>query len=128
MKYILPFFLIAFVLGNFSVNAQQTHASLAEHSANNAGSDFTFFKTVISKDRVTLDWAVGNNGDADRFEVERSADGKNFKMIALVFTSEDDGAANYSYFERLKNKKQYYRLKKISKDQKVEYSGVVVVE
>src|SRR4030095_12086338 len=71
------------------------------------------FSANNSNDKINLNWSVDSNESSDKFEVERSLDGTNFKMAALVFTSEKKGNEDYKFFERLNSaEKVYYRIKR----------------
>jgi hypothetical protein len=73
-----------------------------------------------------LNWSVDSNEATDKFEVERSFDGVNFKMAALVFTSEKKGNEDYKFFERLKSgDKVYYRIKRWYNNETIKYSKIV---
>lgn len=85
----------------------------------------SYFNAVARNKRVTLNWAIDNNKETDHFEVERSADGKTFVMIALVFGSELHGFAEYEFFEKLKKTKSWYRVKVVYKDNKTDYSAII---
>jgi hypothetical protein len=77
--------------------------------------------------KVFLQWMVKENESADKFEVEKSADGKNFMMSALVFGTDNPFSDNYFFYEKASHKKFYYRIKIINKDRKTEYSPVIVI-
>src|SRR5258707_14159675 len=53
----------------------------------------------ISNNRVVLNWVVGQNETADQFEVEKSTDGKNFTMTALVFGTDKPANGSYQFYE-----------------------------
>lgn len=80
------------------------------------------------KKRYWLNWTVDRNQETDQFEIERSSDGKNFTMAALVFGSEKSDSDNYQFYEKAKSKKMYYRIKVIYKDNSIEYSDIIIVE
>ncbi len=87
------------------------------------------FKGNLSNNRVFLQWVIDKNETADRFDVERSVDGVNFTIAALVFTSEKDGNENYMFYENLNNTgKVYYRLKMYDKSQAINYSKILVIQ
>ena len=74
------------------------------------------FKSTTIKGKISLNWVVSDNQDADRFEIERSLDGKIFEMAALVFGTDKAGNDNYQFFEKEnKSKTFYYRVKTIGK-------------
>lgn len=77
--------------------------------------------------KVILNWVVGENETADQFEVEKSTDGKNFIMAALVFGTDKNNSANYQFYEKAGNQKVSYRIKLINKNRKTEYSPVVEI-
>lgn len=109
-----------------NTSAQSGAGSLAKNSMEHTTPKLAYLNATNSNDRVLLNWAVENNKEADRFEVERSTDGKTFQMAALVFTSEINGVADYSFFEKARKVKTYYRLKMIYTNNKTEYSDIVI--
>lgn len=76
----------------------------------------------LNNDKVYINWAVSENESAELFEIEKSTDGKNFKMAALVFGTDKPDTDNYQFYEKAVNKKCVYRIKLVSKDKKAEYS------
>jgi hypothetical protein len=80
----------------------------------------------ISDNKVFLNWTVERNQDADQFEIERSEDGKNYVMAALVFGTGKPGADKYWFFEKKRKQKTYYRIKLIHTDGSISYSPVSI--
>jgi hypothetical protein len=79
-----------------------------------------------------LQWITSSESNNRGFELERSADGKNFSSIAFVNTKAENGTShssiNYSFTdERAGNVTAYYRLKQVDRDGKMTYSSSVVV-
>jgi hypothetical protein len=81
----------------------------------------------ISDHKVILNWVVGENETADQFEVEKSTDGKNFTMAALVFGTDLPETGNYRFYEKAGNEKTLYRIKLINKNRQAEYSAVIEI-
>jgi len=77
--------------------------------------------------KTVLEWVVGDNQTADLFEVEKSNDGKEYKLAAIVFGSDLPEKASYSFFEKAGSKKQLYRVKLVSKNKNATYSPVVEI-
>jgi hypothetical protein len=129
MKHIL-FFLVIAMCCTCVATAQNNLGSLTNNKVENVESSkaekLSYLTASISNERVLMNWAIENNKDTDRFEVERSTDGKSFKMVALVFGSELTGLAEYSFFEKVKKVKTYYRLKIVYKNGTADYSDVVM--
>jgi hypothetical protein len=87
-----------------------------------------FVGNMVNK-KLRLEWTIGDNDHAQRFEVLRSEDGKNFSMAALVFSSEKNGREVYGFFEKLKEqRKMYYRLRMIDKKEQGSLSNVILIE
>jgi len=81
------------------------------------------FEGVKDKGKITLQWTINENETTDRFDVEKSTDGINFTIAALVFTSEKIGNENYVFYEKIKkNTSLYYRLKLYGKSHDTSYS------
>lgn len=89
---------------------------------------FTSFKTTLSNNKVMLNWTITQNQAAYQFEVERSEDGKNFVMAALVFGTDKNDSDNYMFYEKFKKEGTSYRIKVIQKNGTVEYSPVVIAK
>ena len=79
----------------------------------------------IHNHKVILNWVVAENESADKFEVEKSTDGKTFTMAALVFGTDKSETDNYQFYEKAGNKKILYRIKMINKNREAEYSSVI---
>jgi hypothetical protein len=84
-------------------------------------------KAAVNNNKVVIDWTVLENETADQFEIEKSTDGKNFTMAALVFGTDKPATDYYQFYEKATNQKISYRIKLINKDKKTEYSTVVEV-
>jgi hypothetical protein len=77
-------------------------------------------------------WSTETEVNNAGFELQRSADGRNFSKLAWVATKADNGYNNttlsYSYNDENSLKgNNYYRLKQIDKDGKYSYSTVVLL-
>jgi hypothetical protein len=83
------------------------------------------FESIVSNNKVLLNWTIEGNKDADQFEVEKSINGKPFVMAALVFASEKTDKDNYQFYEKKTKEKITYRIKVIQKDGSVSYSEVI---
>jgi len=81
----------------------------------------------ISDHKVILNWVVGQNETADKFEIEKSADGKIFTLAALVSGTDRPERDNYQFYERSGNKKVMYRIKMVNKNRQSEYSAVIEI-
>ena len=81
----------------------------------------------IHNKKVVLTWVVGQNETADQFEVEKSTDGKNFTLAALVFGTDKPEIDNYLFYEKAGKKKVLYRIKIINKNRQAEYSDVIEI-
>jgi len=86
------------------------------------------FKGDIDKQKVLLNWVVSENEKADQFEVEKSFDGKNFLMAALVFGTDKSDSDNYQFYEKISGQKMYYRIKIIEKNRQATYSSVIEIK
>ena len=80
------------------------------------GATISVFSCNIISNRVSLTWSVERNQVADQFIVEKSTDGKNYVMAALVFGTDKEGPDEYKYFEKAGKQRAAYRIRLISKD------------
>jgi hypothetical protein len=78
-----------------------------------------------SNNKIYLQWAISENEKAERFEIERSTNGKDFSLVALIFASENSGDETYKFFEAAPKRKVKYRLKMYDKNLGTRYSEVL---
>jgi hypothetical protein len=87
------------------------------------------FNGFQDKKDITLNWTVDENETGDRFEVEKSTDGKNFVAVNTVPFSVKSGRENYIFLEKAPvSGKATYRLKIYDKSGTSSYSGTLVFE
>jgi len=91
-------------------------------------SKVTDFNWNIISDKVLLNWRAQANETVSMFEVERSNDGKNYTIVALVFGTDESLNNKYQFFEKIRKTRMFYRIKLIDKNQQVSYSETVIVE
>ena len=82
----------------------------------------------IYNHKVVLNWVVAENESADKFEVEKSTDGKTFTMAALIFGTDRPERDIYVFYEKASKKKVLYRIKIINKNLQAEYSAVIEID
>jgi hypothetical protein len=68
-----------------------------------------------------LTWKVAGEENVNRYEVERSTDGRNFSTVASVSTGKKD---TYTYLDAQSASTVYYRIKNVDNDGKFKYSSV----
>ena len=81
----------------------------------------------IQNHKVILNWVIAENETADKFEVEKSTDGKTFSMAAIVFGTDKSETDQYQFYEKTDRQKTLYRIKIINKNQQAEYSSVIEI-
>jgi len=81
----------------------------------------------INNDKVNLTWNISENETADKFEVEKSTDGRNFSMAALVFGTDKANSDQYHFYEKALTGKVLYRIKLINKNKELEYSKIIEI-
>jgi hypothetical protein len=105
----------------FSIAAQSLNAQL----------DLTFisnFSAGPTNSCNRLNWTVANNSAANSFEIERSMDGKDFKVIAVLIATEKFSIENYTYADTaIDADKIMYRLRILTKTQHDFYSRIILV-
>ena len=80
-----------------------------------------------------LQWTTSTEVNNAGFELERSADGRNFSKLIFVNSLGDNGNSNrnltYNYNdERPLASNGYYRLKQVDKDGRFSYSNIVLIK
>jgi hypothetical protein len=86
------------------------------------------FTGLVKQDKIELQWTVNGNETADQFEVERSEDGKNYKLAALVFGTDKQITDTYSFYEKVSKHRVSYRIKLINRNKTSSYSDPVRID
>lgn len=94
---------------------------------------FTTFNGRTEGSVNLLQWTTATETNNKAFELERSADGRNFTAIATIASKAEGGnstsALSYQYSDvRPLSGTNYYRLKQIDKDGKFAYSDIVTLK
>jgi uncharacterized delta-60 repeat protein len=86
------------------------------------------FTANKKQDEVALQWTTSNENDALKFEIERSADGRNYGFIGTVPAKENfTSTIDYSFIDVQPLPVNLYRLKIINLDGSYTYSKIIVV-
>ncbi len=92
-----------------------------------------FFSTKADGNNVSIEWRCSTEKSVQRYEIERSTDGQNFRSIKSI---EAHGASlSYSFVDtdvlmksgdnqRVSSSSYYYRLKIVGSDNSVSYSSI----
>ncbi|MBB6612098.1 T9SS type A sorting domain-containing protein [Pontibacter sp. Tf4] len=91
--------------------------------------ELVYFTAVYQNDKVVLQWLTASELNNERFEVERSADGKKFVKIGTVAGKGTSNVANrYSFTDaRPLTGVGHYRLRQVDFDGQTSYSRIVAV-
>lgn len=94
--------------------------------------DLMSFSAKMENSLVKLNWSAQFENEFSHFAIERSADGKTFKDLALYFTEgEQKTKTSFSYNDKYLPKNintLYYRLRLINKDGTFQYSNLQLVK
>lgn len=86
------------------------------------------FQGNLNNNKVTLQWTVADNEIADQFELQRSTNGTDFSVAAVVMGSEKVGTEFYQYPETMTSDKVFYRLKMTDKSGVINYSKILAFQ
>jgi hypothetical protein len=88
----------------------------------------SFTATADGSCGVRLAWATASEVQSDRFEVERSADGRSFAPITTVASANSASGGRYSYLDQQPGDGlRYYRLRLVDLDRTSSYSPVATL-
>jgi hypothetical protein len=92
--------------------------------------ELLFFRGAPKSSDVLLDWATASELNNDFFEVQRSADGRDFEVLGKVAgAGTHTGLLTYDFTDRNPRPGlNYYRLRQVDFDGAFEYSSVVSVK
>ncbi len=87
------------------------------------------FSGTDEKDVNVLDWSTASEENNSHFEIERSMDGSEFKLLDVI---EGNGTTmetnNYTYYDKNPELNSYYRLKQIDFDGSFSYSKIINIK
>ena len=88
------------------------------------------FEAVTEQNQIKLLWTTTREINNDRFNIEKSRDGKKFEKIGEVLASSDSVAEKHYQFTDTDplSGNNYYRLKQLDHDGKFAYSKMVTVK
>lgn len=92
--------------------------------------EFSDISAKARKNQVEINWSTKTEINNDRFEVEFSADGRNFSKVGTVHgagTSMESNHYSFVDYRNIVGSSAYYRLKQIDYDGQYDYSPVVSV-
>jgi len=92
--------------------------------------EWTHFDGALQPDHtIALQWGTSTESGNRGFEVERSHDGRQFKMIGFVKGNEDSRQLRSYYFhdKDLAGENNYYRLRQLDADGSAAYSTMILV-
>jgi hypothetical protein len=117
-------------INNYSVAASNMPLSLVPFTAGILPVNITLLRAYKQINKVAVEWITDLEVNNDFFEVERSADGKEFRSIGSVRGNGNKNTHSFYSFEDYNplNGMNYYRLKQVDFDGIYEYSDVVSVD
>ena len=121
------------VVNGFSYNAegtQGTDISSATLIAKTTPVKLSSFSVTSKNNEALLDWSVENqDANSSHFEIERSANGKDFSQVAMV-NATNNTKQSYSFTDNdpSLSGSVYYRLKMVDKDGQFAYSEIKSVQ
>ena len=117
MKKISILLLISFSIATQTLKAQLDMAFISD------------FHGASTNSGNRLNWTVESNRAVNSFEIERSMNGKDFKVIAVLIATEKFATENYTYADTATSTdKVMYRLRILTKTQHAFYSRMILVQ
>lgn len=104
-------------IDNFRTSAQIAQAPLPVK--------FSSLEARTNNGSVSLKWNVATEDDVNGYDIERSADGRNYSKIGFVDAT---GASNYSFIDTKASSVAYYRIKSVDANGRYAYSSVALVK
>jgi hypothetical protein len=113
------------VIDNLTISAPYTYTTGCAVANSPLPVTFAGFSAKKTTSGISLTWAVGTEMEVNRYEVQKSSDGKNFKTIGSVAAN---NTPSYNYIDGTIADIVYYRIKSVDNDGKYAYSTVVSVK
>ena len=91
---------------------------------------YTTVKAYQQNTGIQVEWNIATENNIDHYEVEKSANGNDFKKLSTATAKDNNNvAAGYTWFDANPfNGNNFYRIKAVDKSGHVKYSEVVVVK
>lgn len=86
----------------------------------------TKWKANVINQQVILSWSDVNEGNIEKYMVEKSLDGISYVCVESI-VAKTNTINDYSYTDALLNGISYYRLKLVDKDNAAQYSAILIV-
>ncbi|WP_276497874.1 T9SS type A sorting domain-containing protein [Pontibacter litorisediminis] len=124
-----PYFQLTMTAGGVFENAGLNTISCEDEPITPLPVELLSFEGKATQSGIALEWATASENNNEKFEVERSQDGRSFEKIAEVAGAGNSATQlTYSYSDRAAEPGvNYYRLKQVDFDGQFEYSKVVAV-
>jgi hypothetical protein len=120
---------ISLVFDNLTINAPYANTGGCAVAAITLPIKLLSFQGAVVNSKAQLNWLVDDNHTGDRFEVEKSTDGKAYAVASVVFTTNKQGTESYSYNGTTTIEGgAYYRIKIINKDNSSSYTKVIFLK
>jgi hypothetical protein len=92
-----------------------------------AAADILAFNAEKANDAVMLTWTP-SEADTNHFEIQRSNDGVNWSVVAIMFPFEDSEIHSYRYSDKTQFQgNAYYRIRQIDLDKSENFSKVKMI-
>ncbi len=90
---------------------------------------FGDIKGAAKNNGIQVDWNTYTEISVDHFEIERSADGKQFSSIGRSSANNTSSRSDYSFFDAMPSSgSNFYRIKEVDIDGKLAYSTIIRVD
>ena len=91
--------------------------------------EIVFFNAEKISNTVSLEWSPSINPETNHFEIQRSEDGVNWRVIALMFPYEDGAVSHtYKYSDKISSGGNVqYRIRQIDINKKENFSQVKMI-
>jgi hypothetical protein len=101
---------------------------LAAPTYSQAPGEIVSFNAEKVNDTVILTWSPSISPETNHFEIQRSDDGVNWRVIALMFPYEDGSVSHsYHYNDKTSAVKAHYRIRQIDINKKENFSQTKMV-
>lgn len=109
--------------------AQTRNTSFSRVKTNSFPVKFKNLNAALEDNNVIITWSALTGNDTKQFEIQRSAEGKAFKTIGIIFTLDDRSEIrDYAFKDNLKAKESKnlkYRIKQVGLTEEFAFSKTV---
>lgn len=123
----ITFNAICNVEGSSTGHGRTALKNIEQQLATDSFGGFIAAEGYIENNKAILKWQVKDNLDTYLFEIEKSEDGKKFKLAGIVFGTDKMDENTYLFYEKSSKKKIFYRIHLVNNNKITQETRLITI-